>query len=94
MTFMLTIALAATVAAAPSGPSASELAAAIHAAPEVAGPLGFRTDTIQSLRCRDFGEEPTEFQCRFQAWMTEGRWKRRSAVVALDGQGWVLLSLD
>ena len=92
---MLLIALAlATNLDADRGPSPSELSVAIQSAPEVSGPVKFRTDTIRSVRCRAFEEEPTEYRCRFQAWAIEGRWKRRSAVVALDGQGWVLLSLD
>jgi len=71
-----------------------ELAAALHAAPQVAGSVSFRTDTIRSVRCRAFDEEPTEYRCRFKAWDAQGRWKRRSAIIALDKEGWVLLSLD
>lgn len=94
MMLLLTIALAATAPDALSGPSGVELAAALHTAPQVAGPVSFRTDTIRSVRCRAFDEEPTEYRCRFKAWDVAGRWKRRSAVVALDKKGWVLLSLD
>ena len=95
MLLLVTMALAATTPAALSGPSAADIATAIHAAdPQVSGPVAFRTDTIRSLHCRAFEEEPTEYLCRFQAWATEGRWKRRSAIMALDRDGWVLLSLD
>ena len=94
MMLLLTIALAATAPDALSGPSGAELTAALHAAPQVAGPVGFRTDTIRAVRCRAFDEEPTEYRCRFKAWFAEGRWKRGSAIVALDRGGWVLLSLD
>lgn len=93
MALLLTIALA-TTAPALNGPYARELTAAIYAAPEVAGPGSVRMETIQSVRCRAFDEDPTEFHCRFRARAKEGRWKRRSAIVALDGHGWVLLSLD
>ena len=94
MTLLLTIALAVTAPDAPPGPSGVELAAALHAAPQVAGSVSFRTDTIRSVRCRAFDEEPTEYRCRFKAWDAQGRWKRRSAIIALDKEGWVLLSLD
>ena len=94
MTPLLMIALAAAAPDAPDGPSAVELAAAIHAAPEVSGRMRFRIDTIQSLRCRAFEEEPTEYLCRFRAWAEDGRWRRRSAIVALDRRGWILLSLE
>jgi len=91
---LLTIAVAAIEPASLVGPSSLELAAAIHAAPQIAGPVDFRTDTIRFLRCRAFDEEPTEYRCSFKAWFTDGRWKRRSAVVALDREEWVLLSPD
>jgi hypothetical protein len=94
MMFPLAVVLAATTPGAPNAPSAGQLAAAIGAAPEVAGPVRFRTDTIRSIRCRAFEEEPTEFRCRFKAWANEGRWERRSVIVAIDKQGWLLLSLD
>lgn len=94
MTLLLTIALAVTAPGTPSGPSGVELAAALQAAPEVAGSVSFRTDTIRSVRCRAFDEEPTEYRCRFKVWEAEGRWKRRSAIVALNKNGWVLLLLD
>jgi hypothetical protein len=91
---LLTIAVAATAPGALNGPSGLELAAAVNTAPQVAGPVSFRTDTIRSVRCRAFDEEPTEYRCRFKAWDADGGWKRRSAIVALDKEGWVLLSLD
>lgn len=94
MTPLLLMALAAAAPDAFDGPSAGELAAAIHAAPEVSGPVSFRIDTIQSLRCRAFEEEPTEYLCRFRARAIDGRWRRRSAIVAIDRQGWILLSLE
>lgn len=91
---MLLLVLAITATGAVVGPSAVELASAINAAPGVAGTISFRTDTIQSVRCRPFEEEPTEYRCRFRAWDAAGRWKQRSAIVAEDRTGWVLLSLD
>ncbi|GAA4752551.1 hypothetical protein GCM10023264_19360 [Sphingomonas daechungensis] len=91
---LLTIAVGVTAPSAASGPSGAELAAALQAAPQVAGPVSFRTDTIRSLRCRAFEEEPTEYRCRFKAWDAQGRWKRHLVIVALDKDKWVLLSLD
>lgn len=94
MMLLLNIALAATAPDALGGPSGAELTAALHAAPQVAGPVSFRADTIRSVRCRAFEEEPTEYRCRFKARDADGHWKRRSAIVALDKGGWVLLSLE
>lgn len=94
MMLLLTFALAATNPDARGGPSPSELAVAIQGAPDVSGPVNFRTDTIRSLQCRAFEEERTEYRCRFRAWTIEARWKWRSAIVALDSQGWILVSLD
>jgi hypothetical protein len=91
---LLTIAVAATAPDSASGPSGVELAAALQAAPQVAGHVTFRTDTIRCVRCRAFEEEPTEYRCRFKAWDAQGSWKRHSIIVALDKEGWVLLSLD
>ena len=93
MTLLLTIALT-VITPDTNGPTGLQLAAALHAAPQVAGPLSFRTDTIRSVRCRAFNEEPTEYRCRFKAWDARKRWKQHSAVVALGKEEWVLLSLD
>ena len=94
MTLLHAIALAVTASGAPNGPSDVELVAALGAAPRTSGPVSFRMDTIRSVRCRAFDEEPTEYRCRFKAWDAEGRWKLRSAIVAQDKEGWVLLSLN
>ena len=93
MMLLLTFALAATPPEARSGPSKAELAAAFDAAPEVMAPASMRADTIHSVRCRAFEEEPTEYRCRFKASDADGRLRRRSAIVALGKDGWVLLSL-
>jgi hypothetical protein len=93
MMLLFAIALAANLDA-DGGPSPSDLAEAIQSDPDVSGPVKFGTDTIRSLQCRAFEEEPTEYRCRFKAWAIEGRWKRRTAIVALDGRRWVLLSLE
>lgn len=76
------------------GPNRDELAVAILSAPEVAGPLRFSTSELRSLACRAFGEEPTEFLCHFQSREPTGDWRKRSAIVAIQRDGWVLLSLD
>ena len=94
MMLLSIMALAVTAPDAPNGPSNVDLAAVLHAAPEVAGPVSFRTDTIRSVRCRAFNEEPTEYRCRFKAWDAQKRWKQHSAIVALGKEEWVLLSLD
>lgn len=94
MELLVTIALAAAAAAGLDAPSATDLAAAIHAAPRVSGRATFRIDTIRLLRCKAFEEESTEYLCRFRARTIEGRWNRRSAILARDGPGWILLSLD
>ena len=77
-----------------AGPNSGELVAAIRSAPAVAGPAGSSTSEVRSLGCRGFDEEPTEFLCRFQSKASTGAWQARSAIVAADGNGWVLLSLD
>jgi len=51
MTLLLTIALAVTAPDAPPGPSGVELAAALHAAPQVAGSVSFRTPSGQREGC-------------------------------------------
>lgn len=91
---LLSIMALAVIAPEAPGPSNMDLAAVLHAAPEVSGHVNFRTDTIRSVRCRTFDEEPTEYRCRFKAWDAEVGWKRRSVIVARDKEGWVLLSLD
>lgn len=94
MMLLSIMALAVTAPEAPNGPSNMDLAAVLHGAPEVTGPVSFRRDTIRLVRCRAFNEEPTEYHCRFKAWDAQGRWERRSAIVARHKGGWVLLSLD
>jgi len=76
------------------GPSSDELAAAIFNAPVVAGPIRFSTSDLRYLGCRNFKEEPTEFLCRFKAREAPGPWQNRSAIVARDADGWVLLGLE
>ncbi|HEX8257413.1 MAG TPA: hypothetical protein VF589_07255 [Allosphingosinicella sp.] len=94
MQLLIILALAAAGSAVRVGPSAAELAAAIRASPVVSGPVTFRTDTIGSVRCHRTEEEPTEYFCRFRARAKEGSWMRRSAILAMDGGRWILLSLD
>ena len=94
MMLLLTLVLAAIAPDAHVEPSAAELVATIDSSQDVSGPVSFRLDTIRSLRCRAFDEEPTERRCRFRAWAAEGRWIWYSAIVARDRKGWVLLSLD
>jgi hypothetical protein len=94
MTPLLLIALAAATPDAPEAPSPGALAAAIRAGRDASGPVSFRIDAIRSLHCRAFEEDPTEYLCRFRARAIDGRWRRHSAIVALDRQGWLLLSLD
>jgi hypothetical protein len=77
-----------------AGPHPGELVAAIRSAPAVAGPAGSYTSEVRSLGCRAFDEEPTEFLCRFQSKDSTGAWRARSAIVAADGDGWVLLSFE
>ena len=93
MTLLLTIALT-VITPDTNGPTGLQLAAALHAAPQVAGTLSFRTDTIRSVRCRALDEDPTEYRCRFKAWDPQRRWKKHSVIVALGKEEWVLLSLD
>lgn len=93
MIFPVGILLAMAPVAA-GGPSPGELATTIRSAPEVSGPVGFRAETIRSLRCTAFVEEPTEYRCRFQARAARDRWQRYSAIVARDGEAWILLSLE
>ena len=94
MTPLFLIVMVTTAPNVPTGPSAMELGIAIHAAPQVNGLEKLKIDTIRSLQCRVFEEEPTEYLCRFQARPVKGPWRRHSAVVAIDQGGWVLLSLD
>lgn len=93
MKLLLILALVATAHQSRYGPSTGEITAAIRAAQEVAGPVTLRTDTIRSMRCRGFDEEPTEFHWIFMARVEDERWKRFSATVAFDRREWVLLSL-
>jgi len=76
------------------GPDQNELSAAIVSSPDVAGAVRISTSNIRTLSCRAFDEEPTEFLCRFQAREPNGTWRKRSAILAMDRDGWVLLSLD
>jgi hypothetical protein len=78
-----------------AGPNPHELVDAIRSAPEeVTGPDRSSMREVRSLRCRAVDEEPTEFLCRFQVRERAEAWHARFAIVASDGSGWVLLSLD
>ena len=76
------------------GPNTDEIVAAILNSPEVAGPTRLSTNELRSLKCHRFDEEPTEFLCRFQSRNGTGTWRNRSAIVAMDAEQWVLLSLN
>ena len=49
---------------------------------------------MSALGCRAFDEDPSEFLCHFQAQEPTGVWRKRFAIVAVERDGWVLLSLD
>lgn len=76
------------------GPNRDELAAAVLANPLVAGAAQFYSADVRWLGCRAFDEDPSEFVCHFQAREPNGVWRKRSAIVAVQRDGWVLLSLD
>lgn len=94
MSFLITLSLAGALAAPVNGPTAAELAALIHGAPKVSGPVDFRLETIRSIRRHPFEDEPTEYRCRFRAFNADGQLKRHFAIVAIERNGWVLLSMD
>lgn len=77
-----------------AGPNRDALGTAIVSNPAVTGPVRFSTSDLRSLVCRAFDEEPTEFLCHFQAREPTGVWRKRSAIMAMQRGGWVLLSLD
>jgi hypothetical protein len=76
------------------GPSKDEFAAAVLASPVVAGAAQFSTGDVRALGCRAFDEDPSEFLCHFQAQEPTGVRRKRFAIVAVERDGWVLLSLD
>jgi hypothetical protein len=77
-----------------AGPTQTELATAMLSSPEISGNIRLSAATLRGLRCRPFDEEPTEFACHFRAPDSRGHWKNNSAIVAQQGAGWVLLSLN
>ena len=76
------------------GPSHDELVAAMKSNLEVAGPLLASVSELRSISCREFDEEPTEYSCGFEAKQPTGDWQNISAIVALDGDGWILLDVE
>ncbi|MDP3802885.1 hypothetical protein [Brevundimonas sp.] len=80
----LLIGLAAGTAAAcatpaPPGPTRMEFSALIP------------DHLVREADCAFVAEEGSEWTCRYQRWTAEGRWETRDAVVARDGDRWVLV---
>ncbi|MFC5345782.1 hypothetical protein ACETK8_01935 [Brevundimonas staleyi] len=68
----------------PNGPTEQELARLI-------APSGDLTPSIRAMRCDFISEEGSEWSCRYEARATSGVWVGLSAMVALDGDDWVLI---
>lgn len=63
------------------GPSLSDLAIALQAAPS----------DIRGMRCYDIPEEPTEFGCRYDIRDATRGWVQQEAMLAIDGSAWVVI---
>jgi hypothetical protein len=70
---------AACVMSGPLGPGASEFSSLIP------------NHVVRRLDCAFIAEEGSEWSCRYQRSTAEGRWETRDAVVARDGDRWVLI---
>lgn len=75
------------------GPTSAELLTAIRSSHDVAGKSS-QLRAIRDVRCAAFEEEPTEFSCRAMTQDQDGGWTRKTAVLATERDGWLLLSLD
>lgn len=73
------VAVAACATAAPPGPTRTEVSALIP------------DHVVRHVDCAFVAEEGSEWTCRYQRWTAEGRWETRDAVVARDGNRWVLI---
>lgn len=71
--------LGACATSAPPGPTTPEFSALIPG------------HVVRHLDCAFVVEEGSEWTCRYQRSTAEGRWETRDAVVAKDGDRWVLI---
>ena len=72
--------LAAAVSAAPSPDRLEALLA-----PAAGGPV-----EVRSIRCKVLGD-PTEYRCDWRQKTARGRWQTWSAILAQDGETWILI---
>ncbi len=75
------------------GPTLDQLVAAMRSNPDVAGPNS-QFIAVRNVQCFAIEEEPTEFSCRAETQEANGAWTTRTAIVADDRDGWLLLSLE
>ena len=68
-----------------SGPDRAELAALI------AETNRDPTPHIRSVRCDFIAEEGSEWRCRYEAQARNSRWVALEAMVARDGDRWILI---
>ena len=70
-----------------AGPTAAEFASAVG---NFTG-KPVKVANVRLLSCKGFGaDEPTEAACSWQQ-RRNGKWKRYSTFVAVDGRGWHLI---
>ena len=91
ITFVLALAACHDVAP-PVGPTLIELVAAIRANPDVSG-VADQRQAVRHLRCISMAQEPTAFSCEVETRGDAG-WTKRSAVLAVSHDEWILLRLD
>lgn len=68
----------------PAGPAANDLA-------RLLAPPGGVPPRLRQVRCAFIAEEGSEWVCRYEERASGGAWVQLSAVVASDGDGWVLI---
>ena len=78
LAIILTV-LSGCATTAPDGPTAAEFSALM---PDHA---------VRAVRCTCCAEEGSEWGCRYLRRTPDGGWERRDAVVARDGETWILI---
>lgn len=73
-------------------PNDIAIAQAMQSAPP-ALVAGIDPGQSRDARCMMVAEDSSEFTCRFRARDTAGKWVARTAIVARNGNRWVLLDL-